>query len=235
MIDGRAGERSGMRGAEMEVYLEMHVQADRSERIDALMGELEKVLPSGWNRDHTLEEEHGHIVSPRRLFCFTFDGDDRFPRSSILLIEDEPGRLRLSNIFSRILSELEIGQSNDLLEEFYWRILEPCAGSMGLRAELTPRDKNLSHWLTDKAAGKFRRFSAGANRRAGYLLPLDRKRWLEFILAAHQEASELDAVTLRRWLVEIEGWSPEVADQLAREYAFGEELLTFSESHRAGA
>jgi hypothetical protein len=41
-------------------------------------------------------------------------------------------------------------------------------------------------------------------------------------------------MTLRRWLIENEGWSPEIADQLAGEYAFGGELLTFSESNRGG-
>jgi hypothetical protein len=225
-----------MRGIEMEVLREMQVQANGREQTDALMGEIEKALLPGWARDRILEEDLRRIISaPRRLFCFTYDGDDRFPRSTICLIEDEPGRLRLSNIVPRTMGELEIGQSNDLLEEFSRRIIGPCAERMGVRVEVTSRDKDLSHWLTDAAAGKFRKFSGSANKRAGYLLPIDRERWLEFVLTAHRDGSKLDATTLRRWLIEVEGWSPEVADRLAGEYAFGGELLAFSESHRAGA
>jgi hypothetical protein len=219
----------------MQVLREMYIQSRELKQIDKFIEELEKALIPGWARDRILEEEVGHNVSPRRLFCFTYGGDDRFPRASICLIEDEPGRLRLSNIVPRIMYELEVGQSNDLLEEFYRRILEPCAERMGVRVILTERDKDLSHWLTDEAIGRFRRFSVGANKRAGYLLSNDRERWLEFVLTAHRERSKLDAATLRRWLIEIEGWSPEVADRLAGEYAFGSELLTFSERHRAGA
>lgn len=219
----------------MEVLREMHVQAGGPEQIDAFMGELEKTPHPGWARDRILEEELRDIVSPTRLFCFTYDGDLFYPRATICLVEDGPGQLRLSNIVSREMYELEIGKSNDLLEEFYRGILEPCAERMGIRIVLTSEDKDLSHWLTDAAAGKFRRFSASANKRAGYLLAIDRERWLEFVLTAHRERSKLDAATLRRWLIEIEGWSPEVADRLAGEYAFGGELLTFSESHRAGA
>jgi hypothetical protein len=67
------------------------------------------------------------------------------------------------------------------------------------------------------------------------LLPQDKERWLAFIAAAHQEKSQLNASTLRRWLVEVEGWSPEIAEQLAGEYSFGADLLKFTESRAVGA
>ena len=35
---------------------------------------------------------------------------------------------------------------------------------------------------------------------------------------------------LRRWLVEVEDWPPEVAEQLAVEYEYGRELLAFASS-----
>ena len=165
----------------------------------------------------------------------TYDGDDYLAPAILLLIEDGHGELKLSSIVPRELKKLSIRQANDLLEEFSQRFLEPCAKSLGIEVVLTDRVKDLSHWLSVGALRRFRRFSDGANRRAGYLLPIDRERWLEFVLTAHGEGSKLDADTLRRWLIEIEGWSPEVAERLAGEYAFGSELLSFSESHRAGA
>jgi hypothetical protein len=219
----------------MEVLREIYIQTSGLEQIEVFVGELEKSLPPGWVRDRNLEAEVGHSVSSGRLFFFNYDGDDRFPRTTIFLVEDEPTRLRLSSIFFRSSRELDIRRFNDLLEEFYRSIIEPCAERMGVRVELTSGDEDLSHWLSDAALDKFRRFSSSADKRAGYLLSRDRERWLEFVLAAHRERSRLDAGTLRRWLIEVERWSPEVADILAGQYAFAEELLTFSESHRAGA
>lgn len=217
----------------MEVFREMYIQASGLEQIDALMAEVEKALPTGWVRDRILE---GYVkdISSRRVLCFSYDGDDRLPRATICLIEDEPGRLRLSSIIPRKEYQLTEGESTALLEEFTERMLRPHAKDHGIHVTSTVQN-DLRQWLSNAAVSRFRRFSDGANRRAGYLLPADRERWLEFLTTAHREGSKLDASTLRRWLIEVEGWSPEIADQLASQYAFGGELLTFSESHRAGA
>jgi hypothetical protein len=40
---------------------------------------------------------------------------------------------------------------------------------------------------------------------------------------------------LRRWLTEVDGWPPEVAEQLAAEYDYGRELLAFADGHRRSA
>jgi hypothetical protein len=225
-----------MRGVEMEVFRELHVEATGPGQLDALIHEIDKSLSTGWTRDRDLEEGfRKQIITTKRLFCFSYDGDDRLPSATIHLVEDAPGRLVLPNIAPRTKYRLSIAEFNALLEEFAERFLRPCAERLGVRVDITSGKKELGHWLSDAAAAKFRRFSERANRRAGYLLPADRERWLEFLLEAHRERSKLDGSTLRRWLVEVEDWAPEVADQLAREYAFGEELLTFSESYRAGA
>jgi hypothetical protein len=45
----------------------------------------------------------------------------------------------------------------------------------------------------------------------------------------------MDAADLRRWLVEVDGWPPEVANQVAVEYEYGRELLAFAAGHRRSA
>jgi hypothetical protein len=60
-----------------------------------------------------------------------------------------------------------------------------------------------------------------------------RKIAFNFVLAAHRERSSLHASTLRRWLIEIEGWAPDVAEQLAIDYEYGRELLVFAEGRRS--
>jgi hypothetical protein len=85
------------------------------------------------------------------------------------------------------------------------------------------------------AAEKFRYFSSCANKGTGASHPQDRERWNDLVLATHQERSTLDASTLRRWLVEVEEWPPEVADPLAIEYEYGRELLAYADGHRRSA
>lgn len=219
----------------MEVLREVRVHTGSHEHADALMAELAKTQSPGWARDRTMESQYEHVVYPQKMFCFSFDGDDRFPKTEIVVCESPDGReLWLSNVFTPTMDPLGIGQSNDLREKFYREFLMPAADRLGVSVSLTSRDRELSYWLTGAALDKFHRFSAAANKHAGYLLPQDRKRWLDFVLTAHRERSSLDGDTLRRWLVEVEGWVPEVADQLAAQYAFGGELISFSESQAAG-
>lgn len=219
----------------MEVLREVRVHTSSRAQADALIAELAKNLPSGWSREQTMEIKYEHIFYPNRIFCFTYDGDDRIPQADIIVGEGSDGReLWLSSVFTPTMEPLGIGQSNDLREKFHRELLVPVADRLGVGVSLTPRDLELGHWMSRPALDKFRRFSAGANKHAGYLLPEDRERWLDFVLTAHRERSSLDGDILRRWLVEIEGWAPEVADQLAAQYAFGGELLSFSESQAAG-
>ena len=171
----------------------------------------------------------------RPTYSFTHDREDRFASATIYITAREPGLFFVSNIVPIRKHQLSYGESNALLEEFYERIVRPCAEKLGVRVELTTSKADLSDWLSDEAAEKLRTFSMTANKRAGFLLPRDQERWLDFIVTTHREGRQLDASTLRRWLIENEGWSPEIADQLAGKYAFGGELLTFSESNRAGA
>ena len=220
----------------MKVFRELQLEAGDADQIDAFIDRVGKSLTAGWMRDRLQEEEYRRkIVTSGRLFCFRYDGDDSLPSATILLLEDVPGHLILPNIAPRKKYRLTIEEFNSLLDEFATRFLRPCADELGLKVDITDAHRELNHWLSDAAVTTFRKFSERANKRAGYLLPADRERWLEFILEAHREKGKLDGSTLRRWLIEEEDWSPEVAEQLAGEYAFGEELLTFSERHRAGA
>jgi hypothetical protein len=218
----------------MEVFREMYIRGD-SNQLGTLMDAIGDSLPQGWHRRSGRENDiQAHMVGAKRVYCFVHDQEDDLPPSTILLAEREPGVLTASNIHPHKKRQLTHEEYNAILQEFCDRMVRPCAEKIGVRIELTASHADLSDWLSDTAAEKLRTFSTLANRRAGFLLPVDYERWLEFLVTANRERSKLDASTLRRWLVEIQGWSPEIAEQLAGEYAFGGELLTFSESRRAG-
>ena len=62
--------------------------------------------------------------------------------------------------------------------------------------------------------------------------PLDRKRWNEFLTAAHREHAPLDSSLLERWLIEEEKWPADRAEELIRQYENGQQLLEVYESQQ---
>ncbi|MHC5539285.1 hypothetical protein ACYOEI_13790 [Singulisphaera rosea] len=168
-------------------------------------------------------------------FCFTRQAKVDSGSATLVLSERDPGVFHVSNIIPLSEHELSHLEYNHLLEEFFEHSLRPAAEREGLNVELTEARADLEHWMTAVTAAKLRSFSTCANKATGAAHPRDRERWNEFVLSAHRDDSRMEAATLRRWLVESEGWAKEVADQLAVEYEYGRELLTFAEEHRRSA
>jgi hypothetical protein len=219
----------------MEVFRELFVNADEG-RMAALVESTEQSLPSGWVRDREAERRiRSTPFASRPIYCFTCDAEGRPTAATLILTEREPGAFYVSNIIPVSRDRLSYAEYNGVLEEFFRCVLQPSTEQVGLTAVLTEAQADLDHWMSHTAAAKLRAFSASANKGTGSAHPQDRQRWNDFVLSAHRDGSRMDASTLKRWLVETEGWSPEVADQLALEYEYGRELLTFAEEHRRSA
>jgi hypothetical protein len=217
----------------MEVFRDLTIHGD-AERLARMMDLVERSLTGGWSRDRGIEE-HLQGLGPRKAveYCFACTKEGQRPAANVFFTEKEPGTLHVPNIVPRVQHRLAYGQYNALLEEFYQQFVRPAADQTGAVAELTGNQADLDRWLSRPVAEKLVGFSRSANRGTGASHPSDRERWNDFVLAAHRECSNLDASTLRRWLVEIEGWAPEVAEQLALEYEYGRELLAFAEGRRS--
>jgi hypothetical protein len=219
----------------MKVFRDLFVRGE-PERIVTAVEEIDRSLTGGWFRDR--EDERRLAAVPglgEKLACFgCFDEEDR-PGATVILTPKGPGVLYASNVLPRSRRQLDHDQYNRVLGEFYERFVKPAADKAGVEAELTDTEADLEKWLSPAAAEKLRRFSACANKGTGGAHPLDRERWNDFVVAAHRDGGSLDASTLRRWLVEVEDWPPELADLLAVEYGYGRELLSFEESRRRSA
>jgi hypothetical protein len=216
----------------MEIFRDLFLRGER-ERLAALMADVERSLPQGWTRDRTTENRlQATRLWTTPVYSFLHDRDESLPAATIFFLE-EPGLLTASNIIPRQKPRLSYREYNVLLEQFCEQVIRPCAERRGVEVELTSSQADLSNWLSDTAEEKLRSFSTLSNKYIGCLHPLDQKRWIDFIVTAHQDGSQLHATTLRRWLTEIEDWSPEIADQLVNEYAFGGEVLAFSRNRDA--
>jgi hypothetical protein len=217
----------------MQVFRDLLILGG-AEQLAATVAEVERSLAGAWTRDRAEEEQMQSLATRSQpTYCFSCATEGGRPAATVFLTEKAPGVLYASNIVPQSKHQLSHGEYNGILEEFCDRFVRPAAGRVGARVDLTATEVALEHWLPPAAAEKLRTFSAAANKSTGSAHPLDRERWNDFVIAAHEGRSRLDSSTLRRWLIEIEGWASEVADQLAIEYEFGRELLAFAESRRS--
>jgi hypothetical protein len=220
----------------MEVFQDLYLSVE-PDLMAATADLIGRSPPAGWARDCAAEAKMRAtpVLSHRPAFCFTCTQEGRRPSATLILSQKDPATFYVSNIVPVSKHQLTHGEYNAILEDFYQRVLQPYTGPAGVTANLTGVRAELEHWMSQDTAEKLRRFSACANKGTGSAHPNDRDRWNEFVVAAHRDGSRIEASDLRRWLIEIEGWPPEVADQLALEYEYGRELLAFADGHRRSA
>jgi hypothetical protein len=219
----------------MTVFRDLFLRGE-PEQLLAMVGEVERLICDGWSRDAETERSlRALALRGEPTYCFACDRREHRPAATVFITQKESGLFYVPNVMPRDQRELSHDDYNAILAEFCDRFVRPAADRTGVRVELTATQADLNSWLSPTAAQKLRAFSAQANWSTGSSNPCDQDRWMDFILTAHGDGSRLAAPTLRRWLIEVENWSPEVAQRLALEYEFGKEVLAFSESRRRSA
>lgn len=219
----------------METFRDLYIRGS-NEQLAAAMSEIEQSLPDDWIRDTQAESRlRTMALNAKPTFCFSSTEDDPLPAAAIFIFEKTPGTYYVSNIVPRTKDRLSYGEYNAIVEFFCDHLVRPAAAKHGATVELTTDQEDLNTNLSAATAKKLRSFSMMANKSTGSAHPLDSQRWISFITAAHREGSSLDASTLRRWLIEVEKWPAETADQLAAEYEFSRELLTHYDGEGEGA
>lgn len=213
----------------MEVFRNLLVSAT-AERMAALVAEMEKAMPAGWKRDSAAEvRTTAFLVASKRIaYCFACEKENERPAALLILAQRDPATFHVTNIVPVERHQFDRREYNTILEDFYQRVFDAAARKANVMHELTDADAGLEHWMDAETADLLRHFSAAANKGTGSSHPADRARWNAFVISAHDTGSQFDSSTLVRWLVEIEEWSPEVAEQLAVEYEYGRELLAYA-------
>ena len=214
----------------METFRELEVRGEASELADAVDA-IERNIPTGWSRNRSVEA-HTSIIPGRLVRCFTSEANASHPSGHVLLAMMDDGLLQVNNIIPAASYQLSLKEYNAILADFFERVIEPFAERFGLDCHLTGAEVGLEDWMPKETADLLERFSTLANRGTGASHPDDRERWNAFVLSAQRTRTRFDPSNLRRWLVEVEGWSPEVADQLALEYEYGRELLSYAADHQ---
>jgi hypothetical protein len=206
----------------LEVFRDLEVHGADTSKLSAFVNDLTKVLPLGWTRDRERERALNRYSRSEPQFAFGIASEEGRPAAVLFLMRRDKA-LKITNIVPDV-GELTRHQYNTLVEAFD-AICEPIAEQHGLRVHVGPDQQDISDMLTSKTMKALQLFSDAANKGTGSSHPLDRKRWLKFLVLAHNEDTALDTETLTRWLVEEQRWSEDQAGKLSVQYEFARDLL----------
>ncbi len=209
----------------MEIYADLKITGE--ENLEQFLESLSEALPEGWSRNYQAEAGLS-LPSDWRQYCFHCDSQNGRIAGDVWVSSSPQEGAFVSNVLPGVetgLSMLTPAQYHQILESFRDEVLLPVTRGKHLQVYLGDYTVDIEHWLSQNTAKLLRGFSRLANKSSGSSHPADRRRWLDFIIAAHGEHSQLHADELLKWLVESEGWSNDVAQHLALEYDFGRSLL----------
>ncbi|MDE0520756.1 MAG: hypothetical protein OXH79_02240 [Boseongicola sp.] len=205
----------------IEVFQDLTVTSRHGQR-SAVREALRRSAGPPWNhakaRERELSEESHEYLAFQRAAA------DGLAASGLTLCGRRAG-YKVVNIVPLEDSDLGISGYNDVLDDFVERVVNPAAQELTLDVSLTSRRQSISDWTSEEAAFALHRFSVCANKSTGAGHPADRKRWFDFLFAAHAANGRLDTELLRRWLVEAENWPWEIANDLAGSYEYSMDLL----------
>jgi hypothetical protein len=185
---------------------------------------LTNVVPP-WRHNREREEEASkHTIGDADIMVFERAAADELP-SGCLFLFSTPNGYEVSNIVPTNPGQLGYSKYNALLQNFVTLVVNPATERANFKVRLTAPHQSINDWVSSRTATALRQFSAAANKSTGSSHPLDRKRWLSFVISAHQETIRLDPSRLARWLHEADGWDEDSAHDLAIQYEFGLDLL----------
>lgn len=202
---------------ELQVRLNGMTPGEFGDRSEAVAG-------LGWSRDRSKDEEMRR-TGGGTWFTFALTAHESLPPAILFLTDRSPGILYVPNVISPARDRLSYDDYNGILFSFRDGVLEPVRRQSPITYELTGLTIDLATELPGDTYKRLRAFSALANKSTGSSHPIDRERWLDFLVSLVQSGTDLKSSTLARWLVEEEGWDQERAWRLSEEYEFGRELL----------
>jgi hypothetical protein len=209
----------------MEVFRELVLHGEEAQLV-AFVERVTARAEGDWTRNVEVERRSGAMgVFGKPMYCFVYSPANKESTAALWLAHRGDRELYVTNIVPWVKTELTRKEYNQIVEIFHKDLAADAAAEAGVRVEMTTGVANLEEWLSVNTARLLKAFSALANKATGIGHPLDHKRWMEFVIQAHIEDSELDATTLARWLQEEEDWSEETAFDLSAKYEDARELL----------
>lgn len=213
----------------LEVFRDFEVDGEEA-KLTTFLAQFVKAMPSGWERDVNREKELGKLISSGRQFAFKIGATKQRPGATLFLLRD--GRtLKITNIVPIEFGKFSRSQYNSFIDDFL-EIALPIAHRLGLEPKVTSDQLDIRNLLAAEASDALRKFSALANKSTGSSHPMDRRRWITFLILEHRGGQRIDSDTLMRWFIEEERWPETEAHDLVSEFNFARELLSAYDQER---
>ena len=208
----------------IEVFQELLFRGPARRRA-ALRKALIKGASKPWRHSAGREKEISTHADPQAdVIAFARDASKSTDAVDLVLWSCDDG-YELMNIVPREVGQLGEHRYNRALRDFVDSIALSSASQAGFAIEVSPAQQGPNDWLSERAADALRLFSAAANKSTGSSHPADRRRWFEFLIAAHRGKNAPDAGRLARWMVQVERWPEGIANDLVIEYEFALDIL----------
>jgi hypothetical protein len=207
----------------LEVFQDFEIKGDQT-KLTTFLSQLSRALPESWKRNSNREKEIRHASNDGdRTFVFTIAPMDNRPTANLFLVRHDHS-LRITNVVPIEFGQLSKEQYNSFIDDFS-RAALPIAERLRLKTTITSSQLDVRELLGDKTFRALKAFSSAANKTTGASHPLDRRRWLSFLILQQLEGSRLDGDILTRWFIEEEKWPDSEAFDLGNQFEFARELL----------
>ncbi len=208
----------------MKVMRELFIQGSPDKLLN-LPDIASSVLGAEWERDKETEKQLAREGGGKKpMFCF-ISKIKELPSARLWLAFKEQDKLYVSNIVPIDVNKLSQEQYNSILKKFSDDLAEIQILEPNFKISLETDEKDVENFFSAETAKKLSSFSIAANKSTGSSHPLDRERWLDFVISAAEEDSKISPSELERLLIQNEKWPPEVADSLSTEYSLAVEVL----------
>lgn len=208
----------------MKVLRELFVQGPPDKLLD-FPDMADAVLGAEWERDTEAEKKLAEGTGRGKpMYCFVTKTKN-LPAARLWLAFKEDDKLYVSNIVPTKVNQLSQAEYNSILVKFSNDLAELQVLEPDFQINLDSDQKGLGDFFSAETAKKLTLFSVAANKSTGSAHPMDRERWLDFIIASVEEGSRISPAELETLLIEDEKWPPEEADELSSQYSFALEVL----------
>ena len=210
----------------IEVMQDLHLHCSQDEEAQ-LRDALDRHSTPPWHHATEKERELTETSSSMpQYLMFERSREDPLAAAAVALCKSSAG-YDVVNVIPLEVHQLGVNAYNDLLNDFIDRVVMPASKEFQFDFRYTERRQTLTDWISQDAATALHTFSLAANKSTGAGHPSDRQRWFEFLSAVYENHTKLDTELLGRWLVEVEAWPPEMADDLVDKYQYSMDFLRF--------
>lgn len=207
----------------MEVFQQLTISPKVN--FDIFRNKLINNLPDGWSHDLNRESNlRDDVLSNEDVIVLHRKNIDDIDESLLVLWQSEDV-YSITNIIPCNIGELGVSNYNIILDDFVEKVIIPLEKLNILSFKKTTKFKGMDDWFDTSTAVALKLFSRTANKTTGTAHPLDRSRWIDFIIKAHKSNSAITPDELLYWLTEVENWSFDIANELVVDYEFSCDLL----------